>query len=151
MLYLLCFIYIFSFRRKRCLKYLNTQLNTSCRQVKYRQKQGQMNNDGVTHICAHTHPPTHTHTHTHLHTHITFLSVYTGDLIIGSDLTGDRLFILLTSLHFHINTRECFLLKRKEPIFKHRGKKHLLKNTSLCSMCSSQTGYSVEKRKVSFL
>lgn len=60
---------------------------------------------------------------THTYTHIRFLSAYTGDLIIGSDLTGDRLFILLTSLHFHINTGERFLLKRKELIFKHRGKK----------------------------
>ena len=59
---------------------------------------------------------------THTYAHIRFLSAYTGDLIIGSDLTRDRLFILLTSLHFHNNTRERFLLNRKELIFKQRKK-----------------------------
>lgn len=98
----------FMFYLNRCkhyLKYQNTQFNASRRQEKNRDKW------------------TTTELPTYAPTHITFLSAYTGDLIIGSDLTGDRLFILLTSLHFHINTRERFLLKRKEPIFKHRGKK----------------------------
>jgi len=106
--------------------------------------------DGVSHPNMCPRPRAHTHTHTHTHTHIRFLSAYSGDLIIGSDLTGDRLFILLTSLHFHINTGERFLLNRKELIFKHRRKKHLLKNTSLCSLRSSQTGCRNEKLKVSF-